>query len=267
MSVLQLTYADSGMAYVDAEDGRSLGLRAHNGTENKIGLTINTDGSTTAAGQLTVNGSIVGKSWVYACPKVILRNTSNTQLAQIAADGYLYLDTLANGGLSGIRLRINGSTNGLTVLTDGQLQFDSVAKHSTTSSANLRVGTGTGAENKIYIVTSLRKFKTDIQDVTEEEANLGYKLRPRSFKGINKNDDDFTQYGFIAEEVEEVLPYLAQYDTQGLQGVAYDRVAAINTKQLQLQKQTLDSHKLEIQSLKQEILNLKKELDSLKNKL
>ncbi len=110
---------------------------------------------------------------------------------------------------------------------------------------------------KILRVSSLRKLKTDIEDVTEEDARKAYDLRPRSFKGINKGQDDFKQYGFVAEEVEETVPELATYDDGKLNGVMYDRIPALLLKQNQMQKKEIEGLKEEIKGQKAENSKLK----------
>ena len=52
---------------------------------------------------------------------------------------------------------------------------------------------------------------------------------------VVRNGNDYRMYGFVAEEVNKVLPDLATKDEKGnLIGVAYDRVCALLVKQNQL---------------------------------
>ena len=142
----------------------------------------------------------------------------------------------------------NGSGKDFLITTDGLLQSGPTYSNTSTASANLVISAG-----KFFLrSTSLKKYKTNITDITIEDANKGYNLRPIQFKGICKYDDDQLQYGFIAEEVVKVLPNLATYDDEGnLQGVAYDRVCAILLKQNQLLKERVDNLEQQINNLKQ----------------
>lgn len=105
--------------------------------------------------------------------------------------------------------------------------------------------------NRVYVTTSLRKYKEDIRDVTEEEAIKAYGLRPIHFKG--KGNDAFAKkysYGFIAEEVEKVLYDLASHESDGtLNGVMYDRICAILLKQNQMQKQQVEKMEIKMAEL------------------
>jgi len=118
-----------------------------------------------------------------------------------------------------------------------------------------------GNANRVYVTTSLRRHKDDIRDVTEEEALKAYELRPTHFKG--KGNDAFAKkysYGFIAEEVEEVLYDLASHESDGtLNGVMYDRIPALLLKQNQMQKK-------QIETLEEKMAKLESGLDALEAK-
>jgi hypothetical protein len=107
--------------------------------------------------------------------------------------------------------------------------FPSLA--STTNAANVRVGTAGGGQ--LFVVTSARKYKVDIQDI---EVGLGaLQLKPRTWidKGEYERNGNSTNGltrvpGFVAEEVLEAgLDEFILYDELGeIQGLSYDRMLA-----------------------------------------
>ena len=165
----------------------------------------------------------------------------------------------------------DASDAGFSIVAPGQMTLDAPTVSfnkigTTTLGANTWLGDSTN-QFKILRGTSLRKFKTDIEDVTEDEAETAYGLRARSFKGVNKGQDDFKQYGLVAEEVKETLKALASFSGGKLNGVMYDRLPVLLLKQNQMQKRDIDSLTQENAALK-ELLVLKgvctqKEIDNL----
>lgn len=106
------------------------------------------------------------------------------------------------------------------------------------------------SDGQIKRSSSLRKYKKNIEDVTEEQANNGYGLRPITFESAIEGDREERQYGLIAEEVEEVVPELCTYDMDGnIDGVAYDRVCAILLKQNQMLKARVDALEKRVEEL------------------
>ena len=119
-----------------------------------------------------------------------------------------------------------------------------------------RSGSALMIDSSGYIgrTSSLRKYKKDIMSVTDEDAIKGYDLNPITYTSALEYDLQNTQYGLIAEEVEEVLPNLCTYDTDGnIDGVAYDRVCAILLKQNQLLNER-------VKELENKLKNLEKSL-------
>lgn len=135
-----------------------------------------------------------------------------------------------------------------TINATGALKSQGTYNRTTTLAANAYIADAASGYH-LYRSTSLREAKTDIRDVTEEDAIKGYELRPRSFKGINEGQDDFKQFGFVAEEVEEILEPLATYGNEELNGVAYERITAILLKQNQMQKKQMEDQEERIAKL------------------
>lgn len=104
------------------------------------------------------------------------------------------------------------------------------------------------------INSSSRKIKENIKPITDEEANKLLKLNPVSFDFIEGHKD---QRGFIAEEVQEVLPNLVMPETE-------DKVASLNyiglvpylVKQNQMQEKRIADLERQVKALNNAIEKL-----------
>ena len=121
---------------------------------------------------------------------------------------------------------------------------------STAGTANAVMATTGHGTRKLYLVSSLRKYKDNIKTIenpTEKVDNL----RGVSFTSKCEADDpNRTFYGFIAEEVEKAVPELATYDNGELQSVQYDRVCALLVEDLKAchkRIETLESRLAELE--------------------
>lgn len=119
--------------------------------------------------------------------------------------------------------------------------------YATTRSGSTLVIDSNGAIGR---TSSLRKYKKNIEDVTEEQADKGYELRPITYVSAIEDDIKERQFGFIAEEVEEVIPELCTYDLDGnVDGVAYERICSLLLKQNQLLKARVDELEKRVEKL------------------
>ncbi|MDP3052754.1 MAG: LamG-like jellyroll fold domain-containing protein [bacterium] len=72
-------------------------------------------------------------------------------------------------------------------------------------------------------------LKSNIRPIEYGLADL-LKLQPRSYE---MNADGLPQIGFVAQEVEGIIPELVSIGGQGLKGLSYGNLTAINTKGIQ----------------------------------
>lgn len=124
-----------------------------------------------------------------------------------------------------------------------------------TGSAQITGSLGvTGSVTATSIIeTSALKYKQNVQDL--EAVDGIYKLRPVTFDWIATLKPDL---GFIAEEVNEVFPLLAELNGDGeVEGVKYSKLTALLTKIVQNHQQEITSLKLTVELMKEEINNLK----------
>lgn len=94
-----------------------------------------------------------------------------------------------------------------------------------------------------YVTTSDKRLKTDIKPI---ESSLDYleKLNPVSYRkkgSLNATDYRGTEYGFIAQEVQVVLPEMViEIDKkEGLLGLDYNGLIALLAKAIQEQQQQI----------------------------
>lgn len=102
-----------------------------------------------------------------------------------------------------------------------------ITSASTVSAANMRQEVS-GSAAGVKVNTSLRKWKSDIVDLTLEEArHFLFGARPRVFTSACPGDDrDIRHIGMIAEEVYEVDSRFTTFTPSGdLMGLSYERFA------------------------------------------
>ena len=113
--------------------------------------------------------------------------------------------------------------------------------------------------------TSSRRFKHNIQDMTEERARKILDIRPVTFDWNEDQPITTRQYdnaGVIAEEVANVCPDLVVFEGEDhtiARRVEYERFTPYLIKMVQTQQQEIDLLKQEVEILKQEVRLLKGE--------
>ena len=164
-----------------------------------------------------------------------------------------YYFGIGTGSVSAPSIFVTGDTNTgiyssgadtLHVTTGGsaRMTWDS----SGTKMESYGVGTGTDVvhtSGQLKSKSSSRRYKEDILDLQNIKSEDVYKLRPVSFKWKGNKQEDF---GFIAEEVAEVIPKLVHYQEDKPESVAYDKLSVLLL--------------LEISKLKEEIRELKEKV-------
>ena len=98
------------------------------------------------------------------------------------------------------------------------------------------------------VETSAKKHKKCITSLNPQLDNIK-KLSPVEFVWKDTDKEDI---GFIAEDVEKILPSLVSYEENGeLHGVQYSKLTAVIIKALQEQQEQIDKLKEEVELLKQ----------------
>lgn len=137
-----------------------------------------------------------------------------------------FLETQVNGSVAA---RISGSA----------ARFPAAYSATTANGANVFVD----SVGQLFRSTSSIKYKTDVQDATEDEVNAVLQIRPVTYKSLADADDsDKRWWGFIAEEVEQIDPRLVTHNEDGEpEGVQYDRIVPALVGIIQRQQAQIDA--------------------------
>tara|TARA_R110001592_G_scaffold2972_3_gene16631 strand:- start:1440 stop:3182 length:1743 start_codon:yes stop_codon:yes gene_type:complete len=125
----------------------------------------------------------------------------------------------------------NTSSPGYTSVTGPWQQFY--------QNGNVTIG-GTLTENSdVSLKENIKPLQSQLEIVS--------KLNPISYNKIGQEESEI---GFIAQEVEKLLPELVNENTEGLKSLAYGRINVILVKAIQEQQAQIEELKSEIQLLK-----------------
>lgn len=134
----------------------------------------------------------------------------------------------------------------------------------TTSGANMYISPVSGINN-VFRSTSSRRYKKDIENITDEQADKVLEMRPVWYRSICEADNkDWGWYGLIAEEVGEIAPQYVHWrdateeddpaivSSNGLvaEGVMYERLVVPLIKQVQKLTAKVEALEEELKALK-----------------
>jgi hypothetical protein len=165
----------------------------------------------------------------------------------------------ANNRDNGIRLEHFGNNSRWNIHTDESANNLTFSFNDQYSGSNYSYLTSTQAG---LISVSDRSTKKDIAPLAGALDQV-VRLRPVSFRYKNAAEDSPPNYGFIAQEVEEVLPDLV-LEHQGLKTLASNSLTAINTRAVQ---ELNTKHEADVKALREENDTLRKESADLKARL
>lgn len=198
-------------------------------------------------------------------------NNPTAQL-HLAGDGRLHLsDQNSNitweinnaGNTSG--LRFTDATNGinrLTIASDGEVSIGT----SINPSAQLQVGSsgdGTLALANAWNTFSDERYKTDIMEL-ENASELLTQLEGVHFTWKGSGEESI---GFIAQDVQSVLPELVQADEAGYLSLDYARIAPVLVESLKEQQEMIDAQQMTIDRLQRQNSNLANDVAEIKASL
>jgi len=130
--------------------------------------------------------------------------------------------------------------------TAGEIYFPAMG--TTASAANAFLDSGATPANQLLRSTSSIQYKTEVTDLTEEDAYKALDLRPITYKSLAEADDQTkTHFGLIAEEVAEIEPRLVHYVNGQPDGVQYERLCVLLLKMVKDLKGEVDALKAQIQ--------------------
>ena len=271
----------SGWAGVIGLSNTSFGLSAFNssstGQNNSAfgdyALAYNTAGNNnTASGFNALFFNTTGSSNTASGFNALFFNTTGGYNTASGTDA-LYANTIGSSNTASGGSALLANTTGNFNVAIGNSALSSV----TTGSNNIGIGNNTQvptatASNQVRIgnalityagiqvawtITSDRRLKTDIK---KSELGLGFikKLNPVSYTRMNDSAKK-TEYGFIAQEVEETLKNLGlsntgmvSKDDKGMYSVRYNDLFAPMVKALQEQQGIIEADKAKIKTLEEE---------------
>lgn len=193
---------------------------------------VNLNAALQTTGPLTVTGTTGGVS--FNCPgygiSMIASGVPGFSLTtDTNSSGFIMSDS-ACILLSNANIQLTGGADIQLSTLSGQIKLESGTND--INIPNLAVASGTNlvwnSGGAVTLATSSARFKENIQDITFDTSKL-YELAPKSFVYTEAKQDS---WGYIAEEVNEVLPELVNYETleDGSKvpfSLAYDKLSII----------------------------------------
>ncbi len=102
-------------------------------------------------------------------------------------------------------------------------------------------------------VVSSRKRKREIADIEPEDLDKYYQLAAKKFKMIGDKTDE-QHYGLIAEEVDEIMPWLVIKDKEGqVETVQYQKLDGLHIAALKQMKELVTQLQTEVSELKKQL--------------
>jgi len=116
------------------------------------------------------------------------------------------------------------------------------------------------------MVASDRRYKNTIANLANSLSIIG-QLRGTTYLLNNQEVSTDEQFGFIAQEVEKVLPNLVMTDHEGYKAVNYVGLIPVLTEGIKDQQNLIDVQQDEINQLKESDETQKEEINALKIRL
>jgi hypothetical protein len=220
-----------------------------------VGIKLEVIGSTRLAGDLNVDA---------AQPTVRWRNAAGTQLGYIQHNTNLQID--ASSGNIAI-----GGNNVYVDRTNNRVGIGCITPLATLHvSGTIRAST---IINTAAFACSDIRYKTEIRPISNS-LNLIKKLEGKTYYWKQKEFPDWQfqsgkQYGFIAQEIEKILPSIVLTDSTSnhYKAVDYSRLSPILVEAVKEQQNIIDSLKQNLQKQDLQLQQLKGSLEDKDNQL
>ena len=209
----------------------------------------------TSAGRLVVNGTVAGYSGTDITVGSTTQATSGLSiLNSTTGTGYLLFGDDDGDAAGGYRGQISYSHNSgeMYFVVEGATRFYiNLSGHPffpyIRNSAGSYTAKITAGSAELTFDTSSARYKDNIRDSTYG-LSAAMQLQSRMFE--YKEDNQRTDVGFIAEEVNEVIPELVVIDSEGRpDAVNYDRMTSVLLKAIQEQQATIEALTQRIETL------------------
>lgn len=187
---------------------------------------------------------------------LVAGTTGSAFIFDNSGDFTIYPDTRANieagTGFTGSSiLTVKGSTNRVGI---------NCTNPSTELHVNGTISTTAATVSTSVACSSDRRFKqniTPLQSSLEKVLNLqgvNYDWRIDEFP--DKHFNEGQQIGFIAQEIEEVLPIVVKTDQEGYKSVDYSRLTPVLVEAVKEQQKIIDAQQAEINELQSQLASL-----------
>ncbi len=154
--------------------------------------------------------------------------------AAISAYGLLHV----KGSQKGITIQdVNGPYRSMYLNNSGNFYFYNGSNEGYLSSS----GAWTNASD-LKIKKNIVDIKYGLDDII--------KTQPRSYQ---MKDSDIEQFGFIAQELKEIMPECVSGEEERQLGIAYGPLVAVAFKAIQEQQEIINNLKAEVEALKQQL--------------
>jgi len=228
------SYGNLTVLMPDASNGTGIVIKARNdgGTASQPALTY-LNGSGNYIAQIVADN---GTGYL-----AFNTGTSNTERMRITSGGQVWVDRSSNPAGSIMAL----SNSGVTIYgTTGQYRQlnQSGAVLGFFNGSNEATLTSAGVWTNASDIT----IKKDIKDI-EYGLSEVLELKPKWYRMI---EDDLEQIGFIAQDVEQIIPEVVSTSERGMKNLSYSQLTAVLAKAIQELKADNDAIRAELAALK-----------------
>jgi hypothetical protein len=190
----------------------------------------------------TGEGGVIGSP---SANVIAFGNWAGTERMRISSSGELLIGTTSSPSAYGL-VAIRGTNKGLTIQDAVSNGYRSLYFQS----GNLYFYNGTNegylSSGGTWVNASDVTLKKDVKEI-EYGLKEVMELKPKWYRMI---EDDLEQIGFIAQDVEEVLPELVSTSEKGMKGLSYGQLTAVLVKAIQEQQEQISAQAIEIDNLK-----------------
>jgi hypothetical protein len=198
-------------------------------------------------------------------------------LFQVASTGHTRtIDGTA--GAPAFSFATSGSTdNGMYKSATDEVSFSTAGTQRVVITALGTVGIANSAPGSTYKlnvsgsafatgtwVASDNRYKKNIKAIESPLAKImkmngkTYEFKLEEFKAMNFNEG--VNYGFIAQELKEILPEAVKQDENGFYSVNYDEVIPLLVEGIKAQQQTIETLKDKVEEMQAGINNMKSDI-------
>ena len=214
----------------------------YNGTGANLRLLPSSTGGTNIA--TGISFGIGGAAEAYIGAVQQSNNFADIVFQIYNGSGYGERMRITSDGRVLIRVTSNPAGGALAVASNGVVVYDGANYRQMYQSGSAMYwfnGTNEAYLSSAGVWTNASdiSIKKDINDI-KYGLNEVMKLKPKSYKMI---DDDLEQIGFIAQDVEELLPELVSTSGKGMKGLSYGNLTAVLTKAIQEQQKQIEELK------------------------